>query len=83
MDATFSDWSRVMKVAEAMATKGEIDRATALVDVAAEIRSMMLGQRQIAVHEANAGGMRMVVQATTQNEHTVNRPADTAPKDNP
>ena len=34
-------------LAEAMATKGEIERATALVDVAAEIRSMMLGQRQI------------------------------------
>jgi hypothetical protein len=40
---------------------------------------MMLGLRQAAAMEANAGGMRMVVQATTQNEHTVNTPVKGEP----
>jgi hypothetical protein len=77
--ADFGEWSDVMQSAAVEAVKGEPERANSLIRVAAEIRCMMLGLRQAAAMEANAGGMRMVVQATTQNEHTVNRPVKGEP----
>lgn len=79
MAGSVEDWERLVRLAERQAIDGGSEKATDLFKVAAEIRLMVIGLRQIAFAEANAGSMRMVVQATTQNEHTVNRPSNGGP----
>ena len=73
MSAEIEDWERLVRLAERNALDGESEKVADLLKVAAEIRAMRIGQRQVAVAEANASGMRVVMQATTQNEHTVSR----------
>jgi len=79
MASSVEYWERLVRLAEEHAHDGSSEKAADLLKVAAEIRLMVIGLRQIAVAEANAGSMRMVVQATTQNEHTVNRPSNGEP----
>jgi len=79
MAGSVEDWERLVRLAERNALDGGSEKAADLLKVAAEIRMMVIGLRQVAAVEANAGGMRMVVQATTQNEHTVNRPVKGEP----
>jgi len=78
MAGKLEDWERLVRLAERQALDGSPEKVSDLLKVAAEIRLMLIGQRQVAAAEASAGGMRMVVQATTQNEHTV-KPVSNAP----
>lgn len=74
MSAEIEDWERLVRLAERSVIDGESAKAADLLKkVAAEIRAMRIGLRQVAVAESNAGGMRVVMQATTQNAHTVSR----------
>lgn len=73
MSAEIEDWERMVRLAERSAIDGESAKAADLLKVAAEIRAMRIGLRQVAVAESNAGGMRVAMQATTQNAHTVSR----------
>jgi hypothetical protein len=73
MSAEIQDWERLVRRAERNALDGESAKVADLLKVAAEIRAMRIGLRQVAVAESNAGGMRVVMQATTQNAHTVSR----------
>ena len=79
MAGSVEDWERLVRLAERQAIDGGSEKAADLLKVAVEIRLMLISLRQVAATEANGGGMRMVVQATTQNEHTVNRPSNGEP----